>query len=868
VGTKAHDRFASGLDDSREYGVQLFVWRLRATFWLSVCGIVPFGIWDWFAHPDKVVPLYLLLLSQLMMVAVIVRALRYPRVRAHVDVLAVLAVSASYVTTVGTGVLRHDTLATPLFISVAALGSAALFPWGLRAQLTTAVVAAFAAVWYLSAIGGAVMHASLGGPALGMGVSVLLSLYIASEFERHRRAVETAGLDRRLLSTALESAANGVLITDRRAKILWANSAMSSLTGYSPDELTGQNPRLFQSGQHDRAFYEGLWQTILSGRVWRGEITNCRKDGFLVIEEQTITPVRGADGAISHFIGIRQDVTERKRIEEALRQSEVYFRSLIENASDLVAIFGADAAVRYASPSYERVLGYHADELVGRNTFELVHPDDRAVVAQSIAWAVQTPGHTTELVFRAQHKDGSWRVLEAVGSSMLGHPAVKGIVVNSRDVTDRKQAEVELQRAKAEAESANRFKSEFLANMSHEIRTPLNGVIGMTELVLDTPLSAEQREHLQMAKDSADALLSVINDILDFSKIEAGKLDFEHNQFDVRDCLNSTRTALAVPARRKGLELRCDIGPDIPARLVGDTGRLRQVLINLVGNAIKFTEHGEVSVRVTAQKPLPVGCVELQFSVHDTGIGIPRDKQAAIFNAFEQADGSTTRRYGGTGLGLSICVRLVAMMGGRLWVESEPGQGATFYFTARFDVASDQSHRGANTSEALARAPEPAPSERCARPLRILVAEDNRVNQRLVARVLEKRGHSAVVAGNGHETLAALDRESFDLVLMDVQMPEMDGFEATAAIRACEATCAASHHLPIIAMTAHAMTGDRERCLAAGMDGYVTKPLQPDELFAAIESVRTWIESPADDDQRGTLGYTLTKEPGTCRDDR
>jgi PAS domain S-box-containing protein len=636
----------------------------------------------------------------------------------------------------------------------------------------------------------------------------------------------------RIQVRVLESMTEGVHLTDEDGLIHYANPALEAMFGHGPGELLGRHVSVLFDGGPDAY---ALLAAEIAGRLrtqgaWRGEVRNRRKDGAPFLSSARVTALEFGD--VRRWCTVQEDVTERRRAEELLRGS-------FDAAPIGKALVAPDGRFLRVNRSLCDLVGYSEAELLARTFQDITHPDDLdadlAFVRRMLADEIQT----YQMEKRYFHKDGRvvW-ILLSVSLVRAADGAPLFFISQIQDVSARKRAEEELRQAKEAAEAANQAKSEFLANMSHEIRTPMNGILGMTELALDTDLTPAQRDYLGAVKDSAEALLRIIDDVLDFSKVEAGKLELAPEAFGLRDGLAEMLRPLAVRARAKGLAFAWSVQPDAPDRLVGDEGRLRQVLVNLVDNAVKFTAEGEVVVSVVRARSVSEGqdslayasgsdssCL-LHFEVRDTGIGIGVDKLEAVFEPFVQADGSTTRRYGGTGLGLTIASRLVGLMSGSLRAESQPGRGSTFHFTARFGVASaaDPPSGPADPAEAGG-----APR---ARPLRILLAEDNVVNQKVCAVTLEQQGHSVRVAADGRSALAALDEESFDLVLMDVQMPDLDGLAATAAVRRKEQ--GTGRRLPILALTAHALEADRERCLAAGMDGYLSKPVRAEELRRAV----------------------------------
>ncbi len=815
-----------------------------------------------------------------------------------------------------------------------------------------------------------------------------------------KRAEEALRESEQRFRTFVDHASDAFFVQDAQLGNVDVNRQACLSLGYTRDELVGMTPLEFDPDVTP-AMLEEFRRRLDAGETVVFESRHLRKDGSVFPVEVRARPYweRGR----RFTVALARDITEHKQAEQALRQSERRFRTLAEALPLMVWTAEPDGVTDYFNPHTTEYTGLTLDQLRGWEWRSTIHPEELPQCLELWTHSIAT-GEPYDIEFHVRRADGTfrWHLARALALRDDSGRITKWFG-SCMDIDDQKRAQEALREAKEAAEAANRAKDEFLANVSHEIRTPMNAILGMTELVLDTPLTEDQRQCLKTVQSAADNLLGLMNDLLDFSKIEAGKLVLDPADFSLRSAVSDTLHALAIRAHKKGLELVCHVQPEVPDALVGDAARLRQVLLNLVGNAIKFTDQGEVVVRVeVATDPVPEDEVGLSFVVSDTGIGIPPEQQERIFGAFEQEDTSTTRRYGGTGLGLTIAARLVAMMGGTITVDSRPRRGSTFSFTPRFgrqppgsepvavrppaqlrnlrvlivdDNATnrrileewlrswrmepaavgdgltalnalwravsagrpyalvlldarmpdadglalaaklrEQSELAATRiilltsgdrpgdlvrsrelrveahllkpvqqgelleaiymvmsrvdGEAVAARPAPAqesmpPPSPAVAPLRILVAEDNEFNKQHVERLLARLGHKVRLANNGREALALLGisgqqsgaspsptpgpvpltsgpdpnplTAAFDLLLLDLQMPELDGFQDVRVIREWER--AAGGHLPVIALTARSRREDRERCLAAGMDDYLAKPVRSAELFAAIERV-------------------------------
>jgi len=832
--------------------------------------------------------------------------------------------------------------------------------------------------------------------------------------------VEERTAELKKLSTAVEQSPASVVITDPQGTIEYVNPKFSEVTGYSAEEAIGQNPRILKSGETPPEVYQDLWKTVSAGEDWRGELINKKKDGTLYWESVSISPITAGDGSVQFYLAVKQDITEAKQMEESIREKEARFRGYFEHSQVGMAVTSPTKGWVEANDQLQRMLGYNLDELREKTWAELTHPDDIEADAKQFERMLAGEVDNYTLDKRFIRKDGELVYTNLTVACIRDDTGdVLHVLASFQDITERKKMDhdlherieeldeaqsamlnmmEDLDEEKSKAEEATRAKSDFLANMSHEIRTPMNAVIGMAHLASKTELTPKQQDYLNKIQSSANSLLGIINDILDFSKIEAGKLDMEAVEFDLLETMDNVANVITVKAQeRENLEVLFYLDPQVPNFLVGDSLRLNQILVNLGNNAVKFTEQGEIvlSVRVNERSD---DKVTLQFSVRDTGIGMTAEQQGKLFQAFSQADTSTTRKYGGTGLGLTISKRLVNMMGGEIWIESEAGQGTTFHFTSDFGLGKEtvkrlfepspdfrglkvlvvddnatsreilqdilesftfevyqsasgeegleeiegadrdkpfelvimdwkmpgmdgieaskliKSHQTLNKipaivlvtaygrEEVMRQADEIGLEGFLLKPVnssvmfdaimqalgkevqivsqvgrqkkqgteeldaisgaRVLLVEDNEINQQVAQEILQGAGLIVTVANNGQEGVDAATKNEYDVILMDIQMPVMDGYEATRQIRELQLKAQSSKlkaakspdisasnlqpltsNTPIIAMTAHAMAGDEQKSLDAGMNGHVTKPIDPDQLFAALQK---WIKPVAE----------------------
>ncbi len=670
--------------------------------------------------------------------------------------------------------------------------------------------------------------------AIILGVAALALLGIGLVLELRSRHASAAALALaksetryRLLSDHSSDMIAEVGLDYRR---LFVSPASRHLLGYEPEELTGTRPQDFAHPDDAPGFF-AMIDTLTQGRAENGVSTHRlrHKDGRWIWVEGSWSLVRDQSGAPSGFVASVRSAETRRRVEDALRTSESLFRMLAENTGELIILGHDDGRRSYISPAATRLMGFTPDELAAMSLRDYVHPEDlQALYGTTRQLAAGSP--EASVVYRARHRDGNWVWVEGIFRRV---PDARGdeptIVATFRDVSERKaqseqliEAKREAERARTVAEDANLAKTEFLASMSHEIRTPLNGILGYADILIadSVDLSPNDRRGVERIRNAGEALRTVVDDILDFSKIEAGQVDLDPHPFSVTVLIDDAMSIVQGLASKKSLGLTAAIDPAIGDMVMGDADRLRQILLNLLNNAIKFTPKGAVKLAVWRLAETE-GLITLRFAVDDTGIGIPPEKRSRLFQRFSQVDGSIRREFGGTGLGLAISKALVEIMGGAIGIDDVPTGGSTFWFTVSLPIVPKTQKR--------ADASTPAPVK--ARAAHVLLVEDQDINQEIARAVLEAAGHRVVVVGDGAKAVEAVRGTRFDLVLMDVQMPVMDGITSTRHIRGL----AEHHDVPIVAMTANVMPAQVALLMRSGLDDHIGKPFRREELYAAVD---------------------------------
>lgn len=672
--------------------------------------------------------------------------------------------------------------------------------------------------------------------ACGLGAFILVSFFIGFFVIRRdmiqRQKVEKS---RCQLLSVLESSEDFIGIADLDGKIIYLNQAGKNLVNINEEAVLNQTaiPDLYPSPTRRLIYHESIPTAIKTG-FWLGETLFVSADGRRIPISLLFHAHKNANGKVEFLSTTARDITLQKQVENSLRESETRFKILTEKSLGLICTHDLDGVLLSVNSAGAESLEYEPAEMVGKSLKDFLSTEAKTRFKMYLEQIRQNDESSG--VMHVLTKSGSERVWQ-YHNVLYREEKDEYVLGYALDISDLKRLEEELKVARDAALESARLKSEFLANMSHEIRTPMNGMMGMTELLLEIETDITKCHYLETIKTCSDTLLTLINDILDFSKIEAGKLRMENIDFNLRNTVENTVELFVKPASKKQIELITLIEPNVETSLRGDPARLRQVLTNLIGNAVKFTDRGEVIIQIE-QESRDENTLTLRFKVTDTGIGISKENQKSLFQAFTQADGSITRRYGGTGLGLTISKQLIELMGGEIGVKSESGGGSTFWFTIRFEKQEDNKAHLDQPATGLITERKPVEKKLSSRDCVILLAEDNYVNQQIAEQQLKNLGYRVDVVLNGLEAVSAAGKHDYSLILMDCQMPEMDGYRAAAEIRRREE--GNKKRVPIIAITANALEGEREKCLAAGMDDYLTKPFRKQQLSDIVEK---WLKA-------------------------